>query len=96
MSLDPPTALLPLLQCLHALSFGATHLGAVQFAAQAAQPHQAATAQSDFGTVLALGAVAATASSGLLYAAFGGGSYFIMAAMAGAGGVLLLLVRRGA
>ena len=27
MALDPPGALLPLLQCLHGLSFGATHLG---------------------------------------------------------------------
>src|SRR5262249_18451988 len=34
MALDPPVALLPPLQCLHALSFGATHLGAMQFLAR--------------------------------------------------------------
>src|SRR2546421_4577620 len=31
MASDPPLALVPLLQCLHGLSFGATFLGAVQF-----------------------------------------------------------------
>src|SRR5262249_33262141 len=33
MSLDPPLALLPMLQLLHALSFGATHLGSIQLLA---------------------------------------------------------------
>src|SRR3972149_5279085 len=36
MALDPPTAALPFLQCLHGLSFGATHLGAGGFVARAA------------------------------------------------------------
>ena len=45
MALDPPRALLPLLQCLHGLSFGATHLGALAFIARAAPAGLAATAQ---------------------------------------------------
>ncbi len=31
MAFDPPFVLLPFLQCLHALSFCATHMGAMQF-----------------------------------------------------------------
>src|SRR5262245_36285563 len=38
MALDPAPALLPLLQCLHALSFGATHLGALGCVARASPP----------------------------------------------------------
>ena len=33
MAFDPPAGILPLLQCLHGLSFGATHLGAMYFLA---------------------------------------------------------------
>ena len=36
MAFDPPSALLPVLQCLHALSFGAAHLGALGFVARLA------------------------------------------------------------
>ena len=36
MALDPPGALLPFLQCLHGLSFGATHLGTLAFIGRAA------------------------------------------------------------
>ena len=45
MALDPPGALLPLLQCLHGLSFGATHLGTLAFIGRAAPAGLAATAQ---------------------------------------------------
>src|SRR5262249_8055562 len=53
MALDPPLALLPLLQCLHALSFGATHLGAVQFLSRTMADRQAA-AQGDFAVVVGI------------------------------------------
>jgi PPP family 3-phenylpropionic acid transporter len=91
MGLDPPAVALPALQCLHALSFGATHLGSVLFAARAAHTQQAATAQADFSTILALGAVSATALSGVLYAALGDRAYLAMAAMAAMACVLLVM-----
>jgi PPP family 3-phenylpropionic acid transporter len=90
MGLNPPDFLLPVLQCLHALSFGATHLGSVQFAASYGRTRQSATAQADFGSVLALGGAVATALSGLLYGAVGAHAYFVMAATAAVGGSLLV------
>ena len=94
MSLDPAEWLLPLLQCLHAFSFGATHLGSVLFAAEAAGSRGSATAQADFGMVLAFGAAIATACSGFLYGAFGDGAYMAMAAIALAGSSLLVVGSR--
>jgi MFS transporter, PPP family, 3-phenylpropionic acid transporter len=88
MAFDPPAALLPVLQCLHALSFGAAHLGAVQYLARAAPSGLAASAQGFLavanGAVMAL----AMALSGVLHARFGPAAYAAMAAMAAAGGVL--------
>lgn len=91
MALNPPELLLPGLQCLHALSFGATHLGSVLFAGRAAHSRQSAAAQADFGTILALGGAVATASSGVLYASFGNHAYLAMAGMVVGGGVLLAI-----
>jgi PPP family 3-phenylpropionic acid transporter len=85
---------LPLLQCLHGLSFGATHIGAVQLVARATRAGQAGAAQGDFGTVLAIAAAAATGFSGLLYDAFGGASYLVMAGMAALGGAFVYLAHR--
>jgi PPP family 3-phenylpropionic acid transporter len=94
MAFEPPLALLLLLQCLHGLSFGATHLGAVQWVARATRAGPTGAAQGDFGTVLAIAAAAATGFSGLLYDAFGGASYLAMAAMAALGGAFAFLAHR--
>jgi MFS transporter, PPP family, 3-phenylpropionic acid transporter len=94
MSFDPPLALLPLLQLLHALSFGATHLGSIQLLARIAPRRQFATAQGDFATVIALVMAGAMALSGVLYADLGGRAYAAMALAAALGGSLLLLTRK--
>jgi MFS transporter, PPP family, 3-phenylpropionic acid transporter len=94
MSLDPPLALLPLLQLLHAFSFGATHLGSVQLLARIAPDRQFATAQGDFATVLALVMAGGMALAGVLYADLGGRAYAAMALAAALGGALVLLARR--
>ena len=94
MSVDPPLAALPLLQVLHAFSFGATHLGSVQLLARIAPDRQFATAQGDFATVLALIMGAAMALSGTLYADFGDGAYAAMAVAAALGGIVLLFATR--
>ena len=93
MALDPPLVLLPLLQCLHGLSFGAAYLGAVQYLAAAAPDGRAATVQGDFSTVQAIVMTAATGLSGVLYGSFGGLAYAAMALLAGAGGLIALTVR---
>ena len=95
MAFAPPDHLLPLLQCLHGLSFGATHLGTVQFLARAGEGK--AAAQGDFVTVLGLVMAAVTGLSGLVYASFGAHAYAAMALCAALGGGLALLAvrRRG-
>lgn len=86
MAFDPSPALLPWLQMLHALSFGATHLGALAFVSQHAPPGQAASAQGTLSIVLGLAMAAALSLSGLLFAAYGNLGYAAMALAAVAGG----------
>ena len=94
MAVDPPTAWLPALQCLHALSFGATHLGAMHVLARLASHGQGATAQGDFAAVQGITFAAAMGASGLLVEAYGTWAYAAMALMAAAGGVIALIARR--
>jgi PPP family 3-phenylpropionic acid transporter len=93
MAFDPPPMLLLMLQCLHALSFGATHLGALGFVARAAPPGLGASAQGYLAVALALVMAAAMAVSGELYARWGSGAYAAMALLAALGGVVLLVGR---
>jgi MFS transporter, PPP family, 3-phenylpropionic acid transporter len=88
MAFNPPALLLPGLQCLHALSFGATHLGAIGFLANAAPPRVAATAQGYLAIALAVGMTGATLLSGVLYEGYGHLAYWAMAAIALPGLVL--------
>jgi MFS transporter, PPP family, 3-phenylpropionic acid transporter len=85
MALDPPTAALPFLQCLHGLSFGATHLGAIGFVARAAPAGRAATAQGSLAVVLGGTMAVSMGLSGVLYENFGGQAYAGMALLAAAG-----------
>jgi PPP family 3-phenylpropionic acid transporter len=94
MTLDPPALLLPVLQCLHALSFAATHLGAMTFLNRAAPQGLAATAQGHYAIVSGVIVAAATASSGLLYGAYGHLGYAAMVALAAAGGALAIYAHR--
>ena len=94
MALDPPVALLPVLQVLHALSFGAAHLGAMGFLARAVPKELAATAQGMLATVAGLVMASATALSGLAYAASGPLAYLMMAGMGALGLASALLAHR--
>ena len=85
MALDPPAAMLPVLQILHAGSFGAAHLGAMGFLARAVPKELAATAQGLVATASGIVMASATGLSGLIYAATGSLAYLAMAAMALAG-----------
>ena len=88
MAFDPPTAALPLLQGLHALSFAATHLGTMHYLAQAAPARRGATAQGDFVAVQGIVFAGAMSLSGVLVAAYGSLAYVAMAVAAAAGAVL--------
>jgi MFS transporter, PPP family, 3-phenylpropionic acid transporter len=82
MAFDPPAAALPLLQVLHAASFGATHLGAMGFLARGVPRELAATSQGLIATVSGVVSASAMGISGLVYAASGSLAYLMMAAMA--------------
>ena len=75
MALDPPALVLPWLQVLHALSFGATHLGALMFLAHHAPAGKARQAQGHLAIATGLAMAAATGISGVLYADFGSRAY---------------------
>ena len=94
MAFDPPTAALPFLQCLHGLSFGATHLGAIGFVARAAPAGRAATAQGSLAVVLGGTMAVSMGLSGVLYENFGGQAYASMALLAAAGASCAITVWR--
>lgn len=90
MAADPPAAMLPALQLLHALTFGATHLGTLGLVARHAPPGRAASAQGYLAIGLGLAMAALTALSGWLFAKYGSSAYAAMALAAGAGGACAL------
>ncbi|HZD90224.1 MAG TPA: MFS transporter [Pseudolabrys sp.] len=94
MALDPPAYVLPLLQVLHALSFGATHLGAIGFIARHAPPGQSATAQGYLAIALGIAMAASMALAGWLYGAFGSAAYGAMVLAAVVGGGCALIAQR--
>jgi PPP family 3-phenylpropionic acid transporter len=93
MAFDPPTAALPLLQGLHALSFAATHLGTMHYLAQAAPARRGATAQGDFVAVQSIVFAGAMSLSGVLVGAYGSLAYAAMAAAAAVGALSAGLAR---
>lgn len=97
MALDPPAGLLPFVQLLHALSFGATHLGALGFVSRYAPPGQGATAQGYLALAIGTTMAAMTGLSGVLYGAYGARAYAAMTLAAIAGSVAgYVAIRRSA
>jgi PPP family 3-phenylpropionic acid transporter len=94
MAFDPPALLLPWLQCLHGLSFGATHLGAMHFLARFAAERQGATAQGDYSTLVAVVSAAEMGLAGVLVETFGAYAYLAMAASAAGGAAIVAGARR--
>ncbi len=81
------------LQLLHALTFGATHLGAMNFLSRTVPPAAAASAQALYsGASAGIGSGLVMLCAGALYAAYGGHAYLFMAVLSAAGlyGVLRL------
>lgn len=84
---------LALLQLLHALTFGAAHLGAMHHLARILPGEQAATGQALYSaTVGGVGQGLILLLAGALYGAVGGVAYLGMAAIAAAGAILALLL----
>jgi MFS transporter, PPP family, 3-phenylpropionic acid transporter len=82
----PWLPLIGALQLLHALTFGASYLGAMHFLSRTVPPAAAASAQSLFAAVSSgVGGGLVMLLAGGLYAAYGGGAYFFMAVLSAAG-----------
>ncbi len=82
MAADPPLAVLMMLQALHGLTYGATHIGAVHYITASVPPPLAGTAQALYASVTAGIAMGlATLLAGQLYEASGGLAYLAMAGL---------------
>lgn len=82
MAFDPPLVVLYLLQAMHGLSFGCTHLGTMFRMGEGVPRRLAGTAQGLYSAVnggLMMGGL--TLASGGLYAALGEGAYVVMAGL---------------
>jgi PPP family 3-phenylpropionic acid transporter len=89
MALDPPAFALPLLQVLHAATFGAAHLGLIGYIAHRAPQRFAATAQGYYSILSGVLLGASMSFAGILYERFGSAGYAGMAVIAALGGVLV-------
>lgn len=74
------------LQLLHALTFGATHLGAMNFLSRTVPPGASASAQALYsGTSAGIGSGIVMLGAGALYASYGGQAYLFMALLSALG-----------
>ena len=86
LGIVPGLAAAAVLQLLHGLTFGASHLGAMHFMARSVPPGAAASAQSLYAAVSAgLGSGLVMLVAGALYSAYGGEAYLFMAVLSAAG-----------
>jgi PPP family 3-phenylpropionic acid transporter len=82
MAFDPPLVALIVLQALHGVTYGATHIGAVHYIAASVPQALAGTAQALYASVTAGIAMGlATLLAGQLYASSGALAYLAMAAL---------------
>jgi PPP family 3-phenylpropionic acid transporter len=97
--MDPPLPLLFLVQTMHALSFAAAYLGAVEYIDRSLPKHLTNTAMTLMSTT-GVGAITglATVACGYLYEARGAGAIYALVAAMGASGMMCaaLLKRRAA
>lgn len=92
LAFDPTGWSLPLLQSLHALSFGASHLGAVAFIAHTAPEGRGATALGYFAVLGGITFSACMLLAGLMYEKIGVAAYGAMAAIAFTGAMIAVVV----
>ena len=78
------------LQALHALSFGATHLGIIHLISERIAPSRSASAQSLYAMALGLGFSAASYGAGILFQSMAGGAFTVMAGMSGIGALFAI------
>jgi PPP family 3-phenylpropionic acid transporter len=86
MGLAPGLAAAFVLQTLHALTFGATHLGVMNYLSRTVPAGAAASAQAFYsGASSGIGSGIVMLGAGALYANYGGHAYLFMAALSAVG-----------
>jgi MFS transporter, PPP family, 3-phenylpropionic acid transporter len=95
LGFDPPLVVLFVLQALHGLTFGATHIGAMNDLARSVPQRLSGTAQGLYAAATAgIASGSMVLLSGPLYAHFGAQSYWVMALIAAVGLALALRFQR--
>ncbi len=95
IGLEPPLAVLFIVQALHAGSFGLTHLGTMHYIRENVPDYMRNTVQGLFSALSGGVLMAATMwSSGPLYGLLGGHAYFVMALVAAMAFGLALMLKR--
>jgi MFS transporter, PPP family, 3-phenylpropionic acid transporter len=90
MGFDPPLTFLLLLQILHGMSYGASHLGAMYLLVRLVPDRQSGIGQALYATLSgSLAMAVAMQIAAPLYAGYGGRAYWAMAAL---GGISLLSI----
>lgn len=89
-----PLPVLALVQLMHGLSFGMSHLGAVGLLVRLAPTHVIATAQGYQVAISGAVTGCVTVLVGAMFARLGDGVYYIMAVQALVGAVLVAMLRR--
>lgn len=90
---EPPIGVLAVVQLMHGLSYGMTHLGTVGLMVRTVPHHVLASAQGYLVASIGIVTSATMMLSGVIYAQVGQGVYYVMAAMAAAGLLLISLMR---
>lgn len=86
---EPPIGVLGVVQLMHGLSYGMTHLGTVGLMVRSVPHHVLASAQGYLVACIGVVTSVTMMLSGLIYAQVGQGVYYVMAAMA-VGGLLVI------
>lgn len=94
MSLQPDMATTFVLQAMHSLSFGASHLGAMAALTALAPARVRGRAQGIYGSLAALTTATATIASGVIYRESGAAVFAAMAPLGAAGFILTLVAAR--
>ena len=94
LALDPGLAATVLLQAMHALTFAATHLGAMAALTALSPPGRRGAAQGAYAAAVALAVALATVASGLIYRAAGPAAFAAMVPLALAGTALAFAAMR--
>jgi MFS transporter, PPP family, 3-phenylpropionic acid transporter len=94
LALNPGLGVTFVLQTMHSLTFGATHLGAMAALTAFAPSHVRGRAQGIYGSLAALATALSTIASGMIYKEEGGAVFAAMAPLGAIGFILTLVAVR--